>query len=583
MALNDQELMLLEQLMYLEDLEKNLGITINDKSSVSVIIEQLDDVLDTLDKTEKIGELGRGYEWAGIIRAIQDNEALMRLKIVDIDQSSFSYCFVDPTDPDRTKAYVAFKGTSGAEEWYDNFQGGWTSDTKCQKEALDFIESLPYEKITVVGHSKGGNKAQYVTLVSDKVEHCISMDGQGFSQEFLDKYSAEISKRGSRIKSCSLSTDYVHILMFPVPGAEQSYCKGDSVGVRNHCPSSFFQYYFDSQGKARLKLDGSGSPDLRYEMENEGMTYLHEFTSFLMNVLPTDSKELVLQYLGVMVTLMASGDDQDFLSVSVDGIEYTRDEVMKYLMSDSQTFLLILLCAVKYADTYGLSEKQLRALLRAFGFEKLLEKMEKAWETFQRWNPIAGAGMKIGGISFLAVLKMLLHELDDGKRDPLIEFFLSWWGNFLEAVLHIKVNFVEAWRGLEANYTTINVPDKQEAISDGKITETKVFDYSRAVFDKLLWVISSIEAIPFDTVSIWNTYSGEPWYEPLEIASIILGVDGYADCLSEMNADCKRQIESIFDRVAGIDRNKSDEIKEIQEILSLVIQKAGVVASALGD
>ena len=58
----------------------------------------------------------------------------------------------------------------------------------------DYIENLPYDSITVAGHSKGGNKAQYVTVLSDKVDRCISMDGQGFSQEFIDKYYAEIQK-----------------------------------------------------------------------------------------------------------------------------------------------------------------------------------------------------------------------------------------------------------------------------------------------------------------------------------------------------------------------------------------------------
>lgn len=46
-------------------------------------------------------------------------------------------------------------------------------------EAADVVLES-YDSITVTGHSKGGNKAQYVTVLSDKVDRCISMDGQGF-------------------------------------------------------------------------------------------------------------------------------------------------------------------------------------------------------------------------------------------------------------------------------------------------------------------------------------------------------------------------------------------------------------------
>lgn len=91
----------------------------------------------------------------------------------------------------------------------------------CQKEALDYIECLPYEDITVVGHSKGGNKAMYVAVTSGKVSRNISMDGQGFSKEFIDKYWAEINEKGAIITNYSVSSDYVHVLLFPVPNSNQ--------------------------------------------------------------------------------------------------------------------------------------------------------------------------------------------------------------------------------------------------------------------------------------------------------------------------------------------------------------------------
>ena len=122
------------------------------------------------------------------------------------DDSVPAICFNDPDDPEH--AVVVFRGTSGKDEWIDNAIGLGVSDTERQKAALDYIENLPYDSITVAGHSKGGNKAQYVTVLSDKVDRCISMDGQGFSQEFIDKYYAEIQKKGHCIKNYYLEGDF---------------------------------------------------------------------------------------------------------------------------------------------------------------------------------------------------------------------------------------------------------------------------------------------------------------------------------------------------------------------------------------
>ncbi|HHT97502.1 MAG TPA: DUF2974 domain-containing protein [Clostridiales bacterium] len=76
----------------------------------------------------------------------------------------------------NTDAIVAFKGTSGGLEWLDNVEGFNLSDTRAQKEALDFIEGLKFSNVTVTGHSKGGNKAMYVATLSDKVTRCLSYD-----------------------------------------------------------------------------------------------------------------------------------------------------------------------------------------------------------------------------------------------------------------------------------------------------------------------------------------------------------------------------------------------------------------------
>ncbi len=224
MTINDDKLMLLEQLTYLNSsVAAAAGIKANYKRIENEKGKTIHDFLnqfteESLAKLEQQGTIfdeygnsthAQGKEWAAIIRALKSEESIKDLVISDV--------------------------------------------------ASNANGKTPYNDITVVGHSKGGNKAQYVTVLSDKVTRCVSMDGQGFSNEFLEKYWAEIQKKGSAIKNYSLNNVFVHILLFPVPGSEQLYFEGYGMetGLENHSPNSFF-YVIDQDGHAVLKYDENG-------------------------------------------------------------------------------------------------------------------------------------------------------------------------------------------------------------------------------------------------------------------------------------------------------------------------------------
>lgn len=102
-------------------------------------------------------------------------------------------CFVDKNG----QAYAVFAGT-GANEWRDDCVTGTITDSPQQQKALDWFESLPYENVVVTGHSKGGNKAMYVSIVSDKAGECFAFDGEGFSREFCEKYKGQIEEKNRK-------------------------------------------------------------------------------------------------------------------------------------------------------------------------------------------------------------------------------------------------------------------------------------------------------------------------------------------------------------------------------------------------
>ena len=135
------------------------------------------------------------------------------------------------------KPMVLFGGTGGDVQWRDNGTGGYynVTDTIGQQWALEYFVNAvkPYgehPQAIVAGHSKGGNLAQYVTvLAGGDVEACYSFDGQGFNAAFLAKYADLIAANGGKVTSISNPSDFVNILFNPLPGSQRYYHGDGSV------------------------------------------------------------------------------------------------------------------------------------------------------------------------------------------------------------------------------------------------------------------------------------------------------------------------------------------------------------------
>lgn len=131
-----------------------------------------------------------------------NNEQLMKLDglvyLREITSGKFENVskFVEYITTDENgNAYVIYRGTDGYIAWSENAEAATLADTEYQQKALNFFESIPdltlYNDVQLSGHSKGGNKAMYTTILCDKVVRCVDLDGQGFSSLFInyDEYS----------------------------------------------------------------------------------------------------------------------------------------------------------------------------------------------------------------------------------------------------------------------------------------------------------------------------------------------------------------------------------------------------------
>ena len=220
--LNEEQLLLLNNLVYLD------ASCAPGQSVGSVVTELLENGgLEGVD----IGGGMTEEDAVIILEAIAQDETLMSMKIDScVDTEIRGVCFTS----DEVGAVIAYRGTGPTyAAWDDNCQGGYLSDTDMQQEALEFAQNCArrHDDLTVTGHSKGGNMAQYVTvLMGDEVDRCVSFDGQGFSDEFLLKYGKEIIQNKDKIRSVCSFNDYVNILLTPIAG-ETVYLDNENPGI----------------------------------------------------------------------------------------------------------------------------------------------------------------------------------------------------------------------------------------------------------------------------------------------------------------------------------------------------------------
>lgn len=554
MNLDDNQLGMIEQLCYLDSsvaekagASEYHGITkkYEDKTIGEILEcfgEQEIENLRKLGDTEIEGACASGKEWAAIIEYLKSNEEISKLKLSNRMANSkgtpLALCFV--AGENSSEAVVAFKGTTGGEEWVDNVKGLNVSDTLSQQEALDFIESLKYSEITVTGHSKGSNKAMYVTITSDKVSRCVGYDGQGFSREFMDKYWAEIQQRGSRIKNYSLSTDYVHALMFPVPNSEQIYCYGYGVDnvAQHHSPNSFFQT--DAEGN--LFLDENGNPKIKITNESESIEMIHNFTTFIMNNGNKQDKELIINYVSKILSMTF-------------GSSASKDEIMDKVLADPDALATIIAYLVKYMEAYDLGTDDIDKLLEALGLNKLNELI-----TITDFD-VFGCHVDIN-LNLANIITYIKNQLTDDNDD---------W--FLQKILkqinleNLNIDLSAFWRKINQKVKKIKVT---KGIENYQSKRGEIHDFSSRVYETLMNVNSKVEKAEFTPVLSWSNYAEQEWFSELGIPLAIQGITQYTDNLTNINTGAKKKIDALFEEIARIDTENAGKIQNANAELKMI-------------
>lgn len=261
MRLSVEQILILNALVYLDDFKnRNKSHKIINKS---VYDFAMNFKFDCFWEGDLPGEISRS-EFEYIINTIKrDREIFEKLVIKDIENSILGSKYSSKKNmknmnpvvnatfvSGESKVYIVYKGTSGAMEWRDNGELGYEdiTDTKQQISALEYYDKISgkIDKLTtsrnkeeieiwISGHSKGGNKAQYIGILrgdDQRVRGVHSFDGPGFNKSFHIKYRDKIAKNSHKIISVSSDRDFVNILFKLVAGSvlyiEANTNKGES-------------------------------------------------------------------------------------------------------------------------------------------------------------------------------------------------------------------------------------------------------------------------------------------------------------------------------------------------------------------
>ncbi|MDE7432320.1 MAG: DUF2974 domain-containing protein, partial [Lachnospiraceae bacterium] len=366
MSLSNEQLLLVDTLTYYWKLsDKTFNDNGGDYTSIGEFIdavkEQKDDYHTVFDGV--LGYTDKDLGMDKIIELVDHDATLKNLVIVypasQKDKTTSSVCLVDPT---TSEVYVIFAGnyaeasysyidkenkTLDLVTWIENGKGAVESDTGEQKRELDFYEEAIAAarnylqnkdgdlNITVSGHSAGGNHAQYVTSVYknqmgnnykevNDIDRCVSFDGQGFSNAFLDKYRKDIIERASKITSYCPTVSFVGALLNDIPGIRKKYIDIGEPNARvigYHMPGELL----DKNGHFKAE----GVPGMEFQLLKAYTT-----TSFTMaELLPWIDENLAAEGMGEFLNNLLNGgasNEAGNLKMAVNSLVHNKD-AMAYL------------------------------------------------------------------------------------------------------------------------------------------------------------------------------------------------------------------------------------------------------------
>ena len=374
------ELLLIENLTYFEQTYPFTGI-LNAKGLT--VREYLNNIeMDKIDLELEYSTYMNGFDFKNLVLAMKRHSNILDLFVAETHLDTaygggggVSALFLN----EKTKeAVVAFRGTA-LNEWTDDFVASNQIDSLQQINALEWYKQI-YDKyelekytITVTGHSKGGYKAKYITILNDTVNRCVSFDGQGFSDVFIEHYKDRILERQRLIENHNVDYDYVNILLNDI--GQRFYYHGYDYGkggfAEAHCPNTFFD--FEENGKYNMRLNSRGqAPE---------MQILDQFINSMSRSDVSDKERSeTAQLVGILVEKAFSIGSSEENTVS-DYISFVCDLVKDEKYSNNTAFLLAFI--IKFSMENQAFLPALKGIMKHFGMDDFSNMIDMMSEIIQ--------------------------------------------------------------------------------------------------------------------------------------------------------------------------------------------------------
>ncbi len=231
----------------------------------------------------------------------------------DRDEGTNGALYTYTNEAGKQQTILSFRGTSDS-EWIDNGQGAASVSTVQQERALAYFKELADNgyitedmDMTITGHSKGGNKAQYIMLnlfdgehglngkYANLIDNCYSMDGQGFSPEAIEYFqrNPQFAQILERMYGINGNNDYVsQCFQKIIPAAHTVYLDTsvdgfDFVGYHD----IYFLYHTDENGN--LLLNGEGE-------RGEFSLFVEKMMEHIMSLTPDQREKYALTIMQIM-------------------------------------------------------------------------------------------------------------------------------------------------------------------------------------------------------------------------------------------------------------------------------------------
>lgn len=123
--------------------------------------------------------------------------------------------------------------------------------TTQQARAEEYMKELwekygnQYDSYSVTGHSLGGNLSEHMAITAPdgmkrKIDHVTSMDGPGFSDEYIVSHKKDIEKVSDKMTHNQWSV--VSSLLFPLPGVKDKVVKAHNEEGTNAIKGIFWRH-----------------------------------------------------------------------------------------------------------------------------------------------------------------------------------------------------------------------------------------------------------------------------------------------------------------------------------------------------